>query len=123
MKEGEGGNARYDLAERTASFGEASIRFTRQLGLDAVTSPLISQLVRSSTSIGANYVEADEAGTKKEFRYRISVCKRETKETKHWLRMIAVAVADSHKSEARVLWKEADELSRIFASIYRKSGE
>jgi hypothetical protein len=67
----------FDLAERTAAFGEAVIRFTRTIRRDAVTMPLISQLVRSATSVGANYLEADEAGTKNEFRYRISVCRRE----------------------------------------------
>jgi len=84
---------KYDLAERTAQFGEAVIAFVRKIKLDSVTSPLVKQLVRSATSVGANYAEADEAGSKKEFRYRISVCTRESRETKHWLRMMAVAEA------------------------------
>lgn len=110
----------YDLAERTAAFGEAVIRFSRTIRRDAVTMPLISQLVRSSTSIGANYVEADEAGSKKEFRYRISVCRRETKETQHWLRMIVAAAPDAAEP-ARIHWQEAKELVRILETIYRKS--
>jgi four helix bundle protein len=110
----------YDLAERTASFSESVIRFTRSIQRDAVTMPLISQLVRSATSIGANYLEADEAGTKKEFVYRMSLCKREAKETQYWLRMVVSAVPD-HADNARSLWKEARELVLIFAAIYRKA--
>ena len=109
----------YDLSERTAQFGEAVIGFAKRVKLDSVTSPLVKQLVRAATSIGANYAEADEAGSKKEFRYRISVCKREAKETRHWLRMIAAAVPQL-KQEARPLWREANELTLIFAAIFRK---
>jgi len=111
---------KYDLAERTARFGETAIRFCRRVKATAITSPLIRQLVRSATSIGANYVEADEAGSKKEFRYRISVCKRETRETQYWLRML-VAAAPEHAEEARELWREAKELVLIFGTIYRRS--
>lgn len=119
-RQGENGHRQYDLAERTAKFGEEAIRFARTLKLDSVTSSLVDQLVRAATSVGANYGEADEAGTKKEFRYRVSLCKREARESKHWLRMIAVAVPQS-KDEARRLWKEAHELTLIFAAIHRKS--
>ena len=110
----------FDLAERTAVFGEMVIEFCRLVHEDALTRPLISQLVRSSTSIGANYCEADEAGSKKEFRYRISICTRESRETKHWLRMIAHAFPE-RRGHARALWKEAHELNLIFAAIYRRS--
>src|SRR5947209_12040715 len=81
----------FDLEERTARFGEAVIAFVKQIALSAITESLVKQLVKSATSIGANYCEADDAGSKKEFRYRISVCKRESRETKHWLRMLAAA--------------------------------
>ncbi len=110
----------YDLEERTAQFGEAVIRFLKPIPRGDVTSPIVRQLVRSATSIGANYTEADEAGSKKEFRHRISLCKREAKETKYWLRMLAAALPD-RKKDARGLWKEADELNKIFAAIHRKS--
>ena len=116
------GDARvYDLAERTAVFGEQCVTLARRLKLDAVTDPLVRQMVRSTTSVGANYCEADEAGSKKEFRYRISLCARESRESKHWLRMLSKAVVEQHQDELRKLWKEADELSRIFATIHRKS--
>jgi four helix bundle protein len=110
----------FDLAERTATFGERVIRFVRKVRSDAITRVLISQLVRSGTSIGANYCEADDAGSRKEFRYRISICKREARETKYWLRML-VSATDQHREEARPIWQEADELHRIFAAIHRKT--
>ena len=114
------GEREFDLAERTARFGEEAIRFARSVKLDAITSPLVRQFVRSATSIGANYCEADESGSKKEFRYRISICVRETRETKHWLRMLAQAHPQG-APQSHLLWKEADELSRIFATIHRRS--
>ena len=117
---GDGGGREFDLDERTAVFGEAVIAFVRKVKLDAVTSPLVTQVVRASTSVGANYDEADEAPTKKDFRYRISVCKKEARETKRWLRMLAAATPGP-KEEARQLWKEANELHLIFAAIYRRS--
>ena len=114
----------YDLEERTALLGEAIIALSKRIPVNAVTEPLIRQLVRAATSVGANYCEADDAGSKKEFRYRISICQREARETKHWLRMLAAAVPDM-KAEARTHWQEAKELHLIFASIYRnrKNGE
>jgi len=114
------GDQKYDLAERTARFGEAVIRYALTLPRNAVSSPLISQLVKSATSIGSNYCEADEAGSRKEFKYRISVCCRESRETKYWFRMNA-AVTPAKVGEARALWKEADELNRIFAAILRNT--
>jgi len=113
---------KFDLEERTARFGENVIRFAQKLPRNAVTAPLISQLVRSATSIGSNYCEADEAGSRKEFKYRISVCCRESRETKYWFRMNAAALP-AKAEEARQLWKEADELNRIFAAILRKTDD
>ena len=110
----------FDLAERTAVFGEEIIHFCRGIRRDAVISPLIRQLVRSVTSIGANYVEADEAGSKKEFTYRISVCRREARETQYWLRMI-VAAKPELKVQAREIWQVARELGLILAAIHRKA--
>jgi four helix bundle protein len=112
----------FDLAERTAKFGEAVIRFCAAIRRNAITAPIISQLVRAGTSIGSNYCEADEAGTKKEFKYRISVCCRESRETKYQLRMIVAAVPEKAEP-ARILWKEADELNKIFAAIFRNTGD
>jgi four helix bundle protein len=108
----------YDLEERTAKFGEAVIAFAKRVPVTPVTERIIRQFVDSGASVGANYCEADDAGSKKEFRYRISLCKRESRETKHWLRMIAAAVPEL-KDDARALWREAKELHLILASIYR----
>ncbi len=109
---------RYDLEDRTARFGEAIIAFAKRIPVNLVTQPLIPQLVDAGTSVGANYCEANDAGSKKEFRYRISLCKREAHETKHWLRMVAAAVPELN-ADARVLWQEAKELHLIFSAIYR----
>ena len=110
------GKKLYDLEARTARFGEDIIGFLKRLKTNAISKPLITQLVRSSTSIGANYMEADGAESKKDFIYKISLVKKEAKETKHWLRMIAKANPDK-KDHLRVLWKEAQELTLIFSSI------
>ncbi len=109
----------YDLEDRTAKFGEAVIGFCRMVSVDPITKPLISQLVRAGTSVGANYCEADDAHTKKEFLQKISYCRKESRETKHWLRMMAKAVP-TLREDSLVLWKEAHELNLIFSSIVRK---
>ncbi|MFH0779439.1 MAG: four helix bundle protein [Parcubacteria group bacterium] len=106
----------YDLEERTAKFGENIIVFCRSANQDVVTRPILSQLVRSGTSVGANYMEANAASSKKDFRNKIFICKKEAQETKHWLRMIATCVPDK-KDEIRKLWKEAQELTLIFGKI------
>ncbi|MDI6789847.1 MAG: four helix bundle protein [Thermodesulfobacteriota bacterium] len=109
-------NKVYDLEERTALFGESVIDFVKTLLQDSINRELIGQLTRSSTSIGANYMEADGAESKKDFRHKIALCKKEAKETKHWLRMIARA-NPHRKDECRKLWNEAQELTLIFSSI------
>jgi four helix bundle protein len=108
----------YDLEERTARFGEAVIDFAKMIPQNAVTSRIISQLVAAGTSVGANYVEADDAVSKKEFLKNIGTCKKEARETKHHLRMIVRAVPEL-KPEARKLWLEAKELHLIFSKIWR----
>ena len=112
----------FDLEERTAQFGEAVLRFAKTLPMTPVTMPPIRQLVRSGTNIGANYCEADDAGSKREFRHRISICRRKSRETKYWLRMIAAIVPEA-KAPARSLWQEAKELHLIFGAIFRKAGD
>ena len=112
-------NRIYDLEERTAKFGEEIIKFAKTIPKNEVTVSLIGQLVRAGTSIGANYCEADSAHSKKDFNHKIALCKKESRETKHWLRMIAIATTGL-KERARELWKEANELNLIFSSILRK---
>src|SRR5215470_12809109 len=94
---------RYDLEERTARFGEAIIDFARRIPRSPLTDRIIDQLVGAGTSVGANYVEADDSVSKKEFLKCIGTCKKEARETKHLLRMVARAVPEL-QAEARELW-------------------
>jgi four helix bundle protein len=122
-KAGKGGTTAtgkvFDLTERTALFGEGVIRFARGIRRDPVSTPLISQLVRSSTSVGANYMEAGAAQSGKDFDHKVGICKKEARETMHWLRMLAVA-EESSKQECRTMWREAHELTMIFSAILKK---
>lgn len=109
-------NKRFDLEERTGRFGEAVIIFCRGIKQDTITRPLVDQLVRSSTSIGANYMEANGASSKRDFRNKIHICKKEAQETQHWLRMLSAALPQK-KAELRVYWQEVHELVLIFQKI------
>ena len=110
----------YDLEERTSKFGENIIDFCKKIPKTVITTPLISQLIRSGTSVGANYMEADCAESRKDFEHKLGICKKEAKETKHWLRMIAGASIEQ-ADVAKPLWKESNELQLIFISIIKKS--
>jgi four helix bundle protein len=110
----------YDLDERTAIFGEAIIDLAKRVTITPVTSRLIPQLVAAGTSVGSNYCEADDAESKKDFRHKIGICRKESKEAKYWLRMIAAA-APELKDAARELWIEAKELNLIFGKIRRST--
>jgi len=107
---------KYDLEERTAKFGEDIINCCKNIIPDVITKPIISQLVRSSTSIGANYMEANGASSKKDFANKIFICKKESQETKHWLRMLVNCIPQK-KEAISSLWKEAQELTLIFQKI------
>ncbi len=113
-------NRKYDLEERTAIFGEEIIKFVKSLSDIPINRPLINQIMRSGTSIGANYMEANGAESKKDFQHKIGICKKEAKETMHWLRMIATANTDKAE-KCRKLWKEVHELVLIFSSIVKKT--
>lgn len=73
----------YDLEERTAKFGEVIIVFCRKVPKDEITKPLITQLIKSGTFVGANYCEADCAESRKDFEHKLSISKKEAKESKH----------------------------------------
>ena len=109
----------FDLEERTARFGEAIVRFSKKIPRDPTNNRLIDQLVGCGTSIGANYCEANEGVSKKDFRNTIGRCVKEAKETKHFLPMIA-ASEPKLAAEGRELYREAKELHLIFAAIFRK---
>ena len=108
--------AEYDLEERTAKFGEEIIILSKKVNKNTITIPILNQLIRSGTSIGANYCEANGASSKKDFRNKIHICKKEAIETRYWLRMLAEACLEL-KEECRRLWKEAHELALIFSKI------
>ncbi len=112
-------NIKFDLEERTAKFGEAVIEFVKALPKSIILNPLISQIVRSATSIGANYCEADDAESSKDICHKLSIAKKEARETMHWLRMISVVSPES-KNRTRELWIEAKELNLIFNAILIK---
>ena len=109
----------FDLEERTARFGESIICFCKKAPPNPINSRLVGQLVGCGTSVGANYCEASEKVSKKDFKNTISRCVKEAKETKFFLRMMAAAEPEMAK-EARNLYREAKELHLIFAAIYRK---
>lgn len=106
----------YDLEERTAKFGEDLIIFCKKLKMDSISNPIINQIIRSSTSIGANYCEANGASSRTDFRNKIYICKKEAQETKHWLRMLASCYPEE-KGVLRIFWKEVQELTLIFQKI------
>ena len=112
-------NIKYNLEERTANFGLEVIRYCKVLRQDSINRPLINQLIRSGTSVGANYMEANGADSKKDFKAKIGICKKEAKETLHWLKMLKETNPET-ESKLLNLWKEAHELSLIFGAINRK---
>jgi four helix bundle protein len=112
-------NKKWDLEERTAKFGENVVLFCKKVPRNPITIPLITQLVKAGTSVGANYCEADDAESKKDFRHKIGIVKKESRESKHFIRMIVVAVPKL-KEDGKPLWQEAKELNLIFNSIYKK---
>ena len=117
--------ARFDLEERTAKFGADSVRFARTIPDTPIARPLVSQLVRAATSVGANQCEADDAETRKDFLHKLGICKKEAHETKHWLRMVVVAApelrADGPHSLAGSTRTES-HLQRYHSEHPRKSG-
>jgi four helix bundle protein len=123
VEEGPNGNGEarhpFDLEERTACFGEAIVQFVKKIPRSPANDRLVSQLVGCGTSIGANYCEANERVSKKDFRNTIGRCVKEAKETKYFVRLIAAA-EPLLAEEARALYREAKELHLIFASMYRQ---
>lgn len=111
---------KFDLEDRTTEFSKNLIDFIKVTPKNIITIPIINQVIKSGTSIGANYSEADEASSKRDFVNKINIAKKETKETKYWLKLLA-HILPEHRQEIRKLWREAQELNLIFASIVYKS--
>jgi four helix bundle protein len=112
----------FDLEARTTLFAERIIEFLKKIPPGPRNNRLIDQLVGCATSVGANYCEANEGVSRRDFRHVISRCKKESKETKYFLRLIA-ASEPTLADEARELWREASELHLIFCSIHRKTAD
>ena len=120
VREGPDGPAvPYDLEERTARFGEAIIDFAQIVPVNPVPTRLISQLVGCGTSVGANYCEASDHLSTKDFLYKAATCRKEARETQYFLRMI-VRARPELGDQGRKLWREARELNLIFSAIWRK---
>jgi four helix bundle protein len=111
---------RYDLENRTLDFGKRIIHLVKALPKNAVNKNLGDQIIRSGTSLGANYREANETQTKKDFLFRISICRKEGKETIYWLYLIVEANPEL-KIRIQPLLQETTELVKIFAAILKKS--
>lgn len=113
-------NKRFDLEDRTAAYARAVIAACKKLPKNTINIELISQAVRASGSIGANYIEANESLSKKDFINRIKICRKEAKESRYWLGLIASAEADM-KKEIDGLMQESTELMNIFGAILQKN--
>ncbi len=110
----------YDLEERTYHFAKRVRDFVRTIAKDIANIEDIKQLVRASGSVGANYIEANEALSKKDFLMRIKISRKEAKESRYWLRLLHI-VDDAAIHECSLLTAEATELMNIFGAILRKS--
>lgn len=109
-------NKKFNLEERTARLGEKVILFCNTIKSNFTNEVLLKQIIRSATSIGANYMEANGGNSKRDFRNKINICKKEAKETEHWLRMLSTNNPDK-KVALRLLWQETHQLVLIFSKI------
>ncbi len=111
---------KYDLEDRTEEFSVQIINFCKELNKKPMSKPLVNQLLRAATSVGANYREANGASSKKDFKNKIHICKKEAKETCYWLRIISRT--DSNlREKARPLEGEARQFVLIFSKIVPSS--
>ncbi len=111
----------YDLEERTAIFAKDVRLFVKLLPRSISNTEDIKQLVRSSGSVGANYIEANDSLSKKDFIMRIKICRKEAKETRYWLKLLDVGDDHIATNERDKLYQESTELMNIFGAILRKS--
>jgi four helix bundle protein len=110
----------YDLEERTQSFARQVFGFVAALSHSVVNIEIVKQVVRSAGSVGANYIEANESLSKKDFAMRIKICRKEARETRYWLQLIE-ADGEDMVNKRLALIKEATELTKIFSSIIEKA--
>ncbi len=110
----------YDLEDRTLAFAKRTRDFIRKIPKTTISIEDCKQLTRSSGSVGANYIEANESLSKKDFIFRIKICRKEAKESRYWLTLI-VAEEPGIEKEREILVEEATELMNIFGAIIRNS--
>ena len=110
----------YDLEERTFGFAKDVLRLIRALPTTLANQEIAKQVIRSSGSVGANYIEANEAVSKKDFAFRIKICRKEAKESRYWLRLLDVR-GEEPETMRQSLVAEATELLMIFSSIVEKA--
>ncbi|HBK34146.1 TPA: four helix bundle protein [Candidatus Uhrbacteria bacterium] len=110
----------YDIKSRTNEFGKNIIEFVKKVPQNIISKPLISQLVKSGTSVGANYCEADNASSRKDFIHKFFIAKKEAEETKYWLKMVSVAQPEQNESIQK-LWQEVKEIHLILHAIIQKT--
>jgi four helix bundle protein len=106
----------YNLEERTKEFSKSIVSLIKNTRLNIANSNICNQLIRSATSIGANYREANNGSSKKDFANKIYICRKECEETKYWIELLA-EVESERKTLLRNLWQEAQELTKIFNTI------
>jgi len=109
----------YDLEERTLRFAKEVIAFVNVLPKTMANIEIMKQIIRSSGSVGANYIEANEALSKKDFTMRVKIYRKEAKESRYWLRLIELRGKDAEKRR-QLLISEVTELMKIFGSIVEK---
>ena len=112
---------KYDLEDRTLAFAKKVRSFVKKLRKTTANVEDGKQLIKCSGSAGANYIEANEALSKKDFVMRIKICRKEAKESRYWLKLIDIQGEPALENDRKYLEKEATELMSIFASILRKS--
>ena len=118
MTEGEN-SKQYDLEERTLRFAKEVIDFVGIHPKTMANIEIMKQLIRSSGSVGANYIEANEAVSKKDFAMRVKICRKEAKESRYWLRLMELQGKDPEKKREALI-NEATELMKIFGPIIEK---
>ncbi len=114
-------NKKYDLEERTFLFAKEVRLFVKELGKTTAIIEDSKQLVRSSGSVGANYIEANESFSKKDFVFRVKICRKEAKESTYWLKLLKETNNLNNDDLVDRLINEANELKKIFSAIIEKS--
>ena len=110
----------YNLEKRTLQFSKDIISLCKKVEITTITRPIIDQLIKSGTSMGANYTEANGASSKRDFKNKIFICKKESKETVYWLELLA-HILPKLRDGCKAVWQEAKELTMIFATIAKNT--